>query len=140
VALSAFADESHCPTPAEVRKVLGAAARQWAALIAHVRTLCTPVAEEWKFAGAKYGWSLRLKRKDRVLLYLTPQAGVMLVGVAIGEKALNAEQAVGKLSDRTLAVLDAAPKYAEGLGVRLAVATGDDLRVARELARIKIGR
>jgi hypothetical protein len=138
VALNAFDDPSHQPTPKELRAILGGASRFWSALVADVRRGCKGMTEHWNF-GAKFGWSLRLKHEDRILVYLTPRTGRMLVGVVLGEKAVNAARAAGKTSDATLALVAAAPKYAEGRGVRVEVGTDDELRVARELARIKIG-
>ena len=98
------------------------------------------VAETWHFGGAKYGWSQRLVQGKRVLVYLTPQAGQLLVGVALGEKAIAVAEATGLASARTREIVAAAPRYAEGRGVRFAVATDDDLAVAKELARTRLGR
>ena len=69
------------------------------------------LAETWHHGGAKYGWSMRLVRKDRNLVHLTPQAGMFLVGVALGEKAIAAAEAAGIVSVRTLEIVAAAPEY-----------------------------
>ena len=109
-------------------------------LVADVASHAGELTEAWYYGGAKYGWSMRLIRKDRNLVYLTPQPGAFLVGVALGEKAISAAEAAGIASTRTLEIVAAAPKYAEGRGVRYPVASDDDLAVARELARIKLAR
>lgn len=81
MALSAFADRSQMPTPAEIEKVLGRSAAFWAQLIESVIKNSGGVTHTWSFSSSKYGWSLRLKQKERVILYTTPQRGQFLVGV-----------------------------------------------------------
>jgi hypothetical protein len=140
MALSAFEDRTQPPAPDDLRAVLGVAAACWTALVADVREAAGPIDETWSFGGPKYGWSMRLVQGKRVLVYLTPQAGQLLVGAVLGEKAIAAAEASGLTSRRTLDIVRAAPKYAEGRGVRIPVVTDDDLVVARELVRIKLGR
>jgi len=139
VALSAFDDPTRAPTPDELDSALGPAARLWPELIAAVRRDTGELTETWAF-GAKSGWSMRLVQKERNLVHMTPQAGRMLVGVVLGEKAIARAEAAGLASARTLEVAAAAPRYAEGRGIRFEVETDEDLAVAMELARIKIGR
>lgn len=136
MALSAFDDPVHAPGPAGVRRCLGGAAPLWADLVAHVAGTCPPLEEVWSFAGAKFGWSLRLKRAERVLVYLTPQDGRFLVGLVLGENAVAAASEKG-LPPAVLALLDAAPRYAEGRGIRLTIEPGDDLDAVRHLVALK---
>ena len=135
--LSAFDDRSQPPDEAGLKGVLGRSFGLWKRLIAHVGQEHGPINEQWNFAGAKFGWSLRLRRKDRVVLYMTPQAGAFLVGVVLGERAAQAAHDAD-LPESVLALIDNAPRYAEGRGIRLAVATRDDLRAVEQLAAIKM--
>jgi hypothetical protein len=137
MALSAFADKSHPPEPDELEAVLGQAAAHWQRLVAHVVDGGAPITELWNYAGAKYGWSLRLKHGDRVLLYMTPQRGCFLLGVVLAEKAAQMAHDDG-LPGPLLTTIDAAPRYAEGRGIRTQVATSDDLALARALADLKM--
>ena len=139
MALSAFDDPAHLPTPDELETMLGPAARLWKELVADVRRRGGSIDETWGFSGAKHGWSMRLVRDTRNLLYLTPQAGALLLGAALGDKAIESADAAGLVSARTIEVARAAPKYAEGRGVRLPVTSDEDLAIAKELARIKLG-
>jgi hypothetical protein len=139
MALGVFDDRSHPPTPAAVRRALGPTARLWTTLLATARALAGPVSEEWNFAGAKFGWSMRVKRGDRILLYLTPQSGAFVVGVVLGDKAVEAARAAGTVSQAALTLVAGAPKYAEGRGVRVQVTSDDELLVAVDLAKMKIG-
>jgi hypothetical protein len=137
MALSAFDDESHPPEPGGLEAVLGWSAGLWDDLVAHVAASYPPITQLWNFAGAKTGWSLRLKRRDRIVLYMTPQPGGFLLGVVLGEKAARAAHDAG-LPEAVLALIDDAPRYGEGRGIRLAVSTGDDLAAARILAALKM--
>jgi hypothetical protein len=136
MALSAFDDPAHPPGPADLSRSLGASAPLWKAVVTHVGKACAPVTEAWSCSGAKFGWSLRLKRAERVLVYLTPQEGRFLVGIVLGEKAIASGREKGRPAAVT-ALLDAAPRYAEGRGVRLTIAPGDDLEAVRHLVAMK---
>jgi hypothetical protein len=87
MAVSAFGDESCPPESRELEAVLGQSAELWEGLVAHVTAAYPPIAQLWNFAGVKYGWSLRLKRRGRIVLSMTPRPGGLLLGVVLGEKA-----------------------------------------------------
>jgi hypothetical protein len=112
VPLSAFDDGSRPPDSAEIAEVLGPSHGLWDRLVATVTAAYPPVTQLWNFGGAKYGWSLRLKRRDRILLYLTPQSGCFLLGVVLGEKAARTAHDSG-LPEAVLALIDDAPRYGE---------------------------
>jgi hypothetical protein len=138
MALSALEDRSHPPEPGELEAVLGKSAELWQQLIAHVGAAYPPMTELWSFTAAKYGWSLRLRRKERVLLYLTPQTDQFLLGVVLGEKAAKAAHDAGA-PEAVLALIDSAPRYAEGRGIRMPIKTRADLEVAQALTALKVG-
>lgn len=138
MALSVFESRDHAPTPAALRTALGRAATHWDALVSSIDLTHGPVERVWSYAGAKFGWSMRLVRGGRVIVYLTPQAGQFLAGFALGGKAESAARAAG-LPAAVLALLDAAPKYAEGRGLRVPVRTRTDVAAVRKLAAAKMG-
>jgi hypothetical protein len=137
VALSAFDDKLKQPTEDNLRTMLGRTARHWDDLKSHVAAQYPPLDETWNFAGANYGWSLRLKQKKRTVLYMTPCKGHFLVGLVLGGKAVMAAHDAN-LPDAVLTIIDSAPKYAEGTGVRLAVRSKKDLQAVKDLAAIKM--
>ena len=92
-----------------------------------------PTATVWKFST---GWSLRILHKDRVIVYLTPQQDQFLVSLALGEKAVAAARAAN-LSAPILSIIDDAPRYAEGRGVRIPVRNSRQLTTLARLACIK---
>jgi hypothetical protein len=71
-----------------------------------------------------------------VSLYLTTQRGVFLVGLLLYERAAHSAEA-GSSPPLGFAVLTAAPKYAEGRGLRLHVTSHATLEAVRALIPFK---
>ena len=90
MALSAFDDKSKKPRPGDLKKMLSRTSVHWDNLVSHIADKYAPLDETWNFAGAQWGWSLRLKQKKRTVLYMTPCKGYFLVGFVLGEKAVKA--------------------------------------------------
>lgn len=137
--LSAFADPSVPPTAEALAAALGPSRPLWERLLAFTRDLLSPGAEVWHFAGRKFGWSLRVKQGDRVILYLTPQDGVVLAGLVLGEKAARAAEEA-ELPAAALSALQDAPRYAEGRGLRIAVSSAVDAAAVEALLPFKAAR
>lgn len=137
MALSIFDDRNKPPQPADLAQALGELYPLWTGLIQTLQAQIPGLAEVWGFSGKSSGWGLRLKRGERVILYLTPCAGHFLVSFALGEKAVQAAQAAG-LPAPILAAIAAAPRYAEGRGVRLDIHTAGDLDGVAALAGCKL--
>ena len=137
MALSVFEEEAHRPVPSDLKGVLGKAAGLWNQLISRVAQNHPPIAELWHFGGSKYGWSLRLKRRDRIVLYLIPQRGHFLVGLVLGDKALE-DIKKQHLPPEILAAVASSPRYGEGTGVRLPVATTRDVRAVEKMTAAKM--
>lgn len=137
MAMSFFDDRSQRPEEAALRAALGAAGELWDELRELTTSHWPPITEEWAFSSQKAGWSVRLRRGERVLLYLIPQEGQFLVGIVLGDRAVQA----ARQADLPTAVLDeinSARRYAEGTGFRLPVKTREDLEAVQRLAEIKM--
>ena len=139
MALSAFDDKEKQPRPKDLDSTLGRSSAHWHALVSHIAAEYAPLEETWIFSGAKWGWALRLKQKKRTVLYLTPCKGHFLAGFALGEKAVEAAHA-SRLPEAVIAAIDAAPRFAEGRGVRLEIRNKRDVESTKELAAIKMAR
>jgi hypothetical protein len=137
VALSAFTDKSQPPDDDTLAETLGPSARLWLDLKRRIEQDWPPVVEEWAHAGAKFGWSLRLRHKKRIVVYLIPGSGSFLVGVVLGDRAVAAAREAG-LPPNALAVLDEAKRYAEGTGLRLEVRKAADLKAVHTLVQAKM--
>ncbi len=133
---NAFIGKTTKPTEAEVATALGSTAALWKQLVDWMAE--QGVGEsEWNSSGAKYGWSLRLKQKKRNIVYLIPCAGCFRVAFALGDKAVATARG-SDLPKSTLKVIDEAPRYAEGTGVRLMVKAAKELAAIKKLALIKM--
>ena len=135
--LSAFSDKSRQPRAEDLKTTLGRSATHWDSLTSHIAAEYAPLEETWNFAGANWGWSLRLKQKKRTVLYMTPCKGFFLVGFVLGEKAVKSAHD-SPLPDSILAVIDEAKKYAEGRAVRIEIKNKRDLEITKKLAAIKM--
>ena len=117
--------EARPPTDRELAATLGVTGPLWRRCIRHLRAAHGPLVDNWNSSKA-FGWTLRLKQPTRALVHLTPRQSHFLASFALGEKACAAARDAG-LPAAILAVIDTAPRYAEGRGVRIPVRTKADL-------------
>ena len=137
MALSAFDDRSRPPQPEELAAVLGGAVAAWNELQRRIAARYDPLVREWGFTSKTTGWGMRLKYKERVILYMTPCRGHFLASFVLGEKAVAAAHA-GGLPDSLLGVIDSSKKYTEGRGVRFEVRSPREVPPLEALASIKM--
>ena len=133
---NAFIGKTAMPTAEEVAAALGPAADAWRQVVDWMAKQEVTV-QEWNSYSAKSGWAMRLKVKKRNIVYLAPCSGCFRVAFVLGDRAMAAAR-VSDLSKSTLKLLDEAPKYPEGTGVRLMVKVPKDLPAIRKLALIKL--
>jgi hypothetical protein len=93
--------------------------------------------QEWNSYSPKAGWSLRVKRKARTIVWLGPREGCFIAAFVLGDKAMQAARA-GKLPQRIVKIMNEVPKYPEGTGVRITLKTPKDLAAVKTLAAIKL--
>jgi hypothetical protein len=137
VALSVFDDKSRQPTEADLARALKGSFVFWNDLKKRIASRFTPLTVEWGFTSKTTGWGLRLKHKERIVLYMTPCEGYFLASFALGQKAVQAARN-SELPASIMQVVDSARKYAEGRGVRLKVTSARDVRSIEKLAVIKM--
>jgi hypothetical protein len=137
MALSVFDDKASPPTDRALGRMLGRTNGLWTRLRSDLQDAHGPLDEEWSFAGKNYGWSFRLKQRKRSVVYMTPCRGYFLASFALGEKACRAAHEAGVPSS-ILAIVDSAPKYAEGRGVRIPVRNQSDVTGVEQLAAVKM--
>jgi hypothetical protein len=132
-----MSDKPVPPTAEDLADLLGPVSHLWTELQEAIGAQFSPVTERWVYGGAKYGWSCRLQRGKKGILYLFPDAGHFRAGMALSDTAREA--ALG--SDLPTAIqqgLAAATKTIEGWPVRLAVRNADDLALVLKLAKIEL--
>lgn len=134
---NAFVGRAGKPTAEEVNAVLGASAKVWTELVDELAAKYAVPLQEWKSSSPKYGWSLRLLRKKRTIVYLSPCEGCFRVAFILGDKAVKALRH-GKLSQSLAELIDEAPRYPEGTGVRLIVRGTKEMAAIRKLVEAKL--
>ena len=127
------------PSAAAVAELLGPAQKLWDRIREGVGHLATPLTEDWVFSGAKHGWALRIKHRQRAVLYLKPLERHFRVSLAFGPDAVKSAHE-RKLPASVLRLIDEAPQYPEGKAVRIEVRGPADVEVALQLATIKLER
>ncbi len=134
---NAFIGQLTKPTDKELERELGPSKAVWDELLADLEKREVN-AQEWKSYSSKSGWALAMLRKKRTIVRMAPCHKYFLVGFILGEKAVKAARE-SKLSAKALKLIDEAPRYPEGTGVRIRVKARGDLALIRKLTVIKLG-
>ncbi len=134
---NAFIGWTAAPTDAEVAAALGPIKPLWDAIAIDLAESLGLSVREWKSYSSKYGWALQLRRGKRNIVHLAPCQGCVRALLILGERAVAAARAanLGKAATR---LLDEAPRYPEGTGLRFEIRRAADLPLLRKLAKIKL--
>jgi hypothetical protein len=126
---NAFIGKTEAPTDAELSAALGATRALWDQLVNDLHL----DEEGWKSYSPKHGWSYRLKRGKRRIIYMVPAQGAFEAAFILGDKALAAARE-SKLPKK---VLDGT-RYPEGTGIRVEVKSAKELVLVEKLAAVKL--
>lgn len=133
---NAFIGKKEKPTAEELAAVLEDTQALWDRIVADMVALGADI-QEWNSYSIKAGWALRLLRKKRRILYMSPQKGCFQVLFIFGNKAVQAAHEDG-LPKGILKRIDEGQRYPEGTGVRIDVKSARDVEVVKKLAALKI--
>lgn len=137
MSVNAFAGRAKPPSEADLAAALGAAKPAWDRIVVDVAGDLRLDGREWKSYGPKHGWALRLQRGKRNVVHLAPHEGCFTALLILGDRAMKAARASG-LSESALRILDDAPRYPEGTGIRLLLKGPRHVPLVRKLARVKL--
>lgn len=115
---SIFTNKSETPNEVQLQEALGKAYVYWQTFAEHTKKLYPKAISEWNFSSEKFGWSLRIKDKKRVIIYLLPRDNFFKVAFVFGQKATD-EIMTSNISESIKKELLAAKVYAEGRGIRI---------------------
>jgi uncharacterized protein DUF3788 len=136
-ATNAFAGYAKAPTPAQVIAVLGRSKPLWDRLLAALADDLGLQDREWNTSAPKRGWSLRIRHGERIVAYLTAEAGGFHACFVLGNRALKSALA-SDLPPAAVHRIRSAKKCAVGTGIRLPVEKEEDIAVAMKLAAAKL--
>lgn len=134
---NAFIGKAKQPTAKELAAELGPTTQLWNHLVAEITKECGITEQEWNSPYPKYGWSLRLKRKKRNIVYLGPSHGCFRVALVLGDKAMTVARKLD-LPKEIATIVEKAPRYPEGSAIRVEVKNGTDLEPIKKLAKVKV--
>jgi hypothetical protein len=135
---NAFIGQTDAPTEEELEEALGRESKAlWDRLLGRLAEEHGLEVREWNSYSPKAGWSLRLKRAKRNIVYLAPCRGCFRAAFILGDKAVKAARGSG-LPPEVIRTLDEATRYPEGTALRLAVNGPSDLDALVQLARAKL--
>jgi len=107
---NAFIGKPGMPTDDDLAAELGRSAQAlWDRLLAGLAEQHDIVTREWNSYSPKAGWSLRLKRDKRTILYLSPCRGCFRAAFALSGKAVEAARVSG-LPQRVIQIIDGAKR------------------------------
>lgn len=134
---NAFIGRTTAPSDADLAAALGAVKPLWDEVVVGMAQELGLTGSEWKSYGVKHGWTLQLRRGKRNIVHLAPCEGSIHVLFILGERAVAAarEARLGTVASK---LLDEAPRYPEGTGIRLEVSRARQVALVRQLARIKL--
>jgi hypothetical protein len=134
---NAFVNRAEKPADDEVAAALGAARALWNELLQELAVTYGLTTAEWHSYSRKSGWHVRVKRKDRKIVYLSPENGGFVAAFALGDKALKAARN-SKLPQRAIRIIDGAKRYVEGTAVPIPVKTTADIGIVKKLVAAKL--
>ena len=73
--VSVFMDKAKIPSNADLQSALGHTYATWEAIRSRVLEQYPKAQAAWYHAGAKFGWSFRMKDSKRAIVYLLPRDG-----------------------------------------------------------------
>jgi hypothetical protein len=130
----AFSDKGMAPEAGDLAQALGRSHALWDRLREELAERHAPTTETWKFFKH---WTLQVRRKKRTVLWMTPHPKHCLAATALGEKAVEAAREAD-LPPATWELIENAPRYPEGRGVRVEVRVRRDLEIVLAIAAIKM--
>jgi len=133
---NAFIGHPAAPSDSDLTAALGAAKALWDQLLVDLAGEFDLTEHEWKSTSPKHGWSLRVQRGMRNILYLSPCQGSFRVAFILGDRAVDAARTSGL--EVVLRLLDGAERYPEGTGIRLDATGPAELAVIKALTKLKL--
>jgi len=133
---NAFIGKMKKPTAKELTAALGPAKSLWDELLEQLADDLGVDRQEWNSYSPKAGWSLKVKRGDRTILYMGPCSGAFRVAFVLGDKAIKAALQID-LPTPTIKLIKEAKRYAEGTAVRFELVTASDIPTIKKLAAAK---
>ena len=130
-------DKLKKPTPARLSRALGRTKKHWDLLEAYVTNHCEGLSCEWKFYSGPHGWTFKVMKKKRAVLYMTPMEGSFTASMALKNEALEGLRASNLPQDLIMEILEA-KAYPEGRPARVEVTSQKKIGIVKKLIALKL--
>jgi hypothetical protein len=134
---NAFIGKSTQPTERELAAELGPSKTLWKHLLNDLASEFDLTDLVWHTYSTKAGWSLRVRRRERNIVYLAPSKDSFMACLALGDKALQSVRR-NKLPKRIMKLIDEAKRYPEGTAIRIEVTSPKDLDIVKKFINAKL--
>lgn len=131
-------DKEHEPSEGDIFSYLGNNAREaWVDIVSFLKTNYD-FLPELDFGGAKYGWSIRYRRRGRSLCTLYPEKGSFAILIVLGKKeVIEFKEKTGDFSERFIALFNNARQFHDGRWLWIRVLEKSDAEDVKRLLIIK---
>jgi len=134
---NAFVGRAAAPADDELSAALGSTRPLWDQVFTALTDQFGLSEKEWTSYSPKAGWSVRVKKGKRNILYLVPCQDCFRVAFILGGKAVQAAKE-SKVPARVLRLIERGIQYPEGLGIRWEVKSPKDLPPIQTLTALKL--
>ena len=134
---NAFIGRTIAPADEDLTAALGSTRSLWDEALATLAGRFGLAEWEWTSYSPKAGWSVRIKKGKRNILYMTPCRNCFRVAFVLGGKALQAAQQ-SNTPARVRKMIAAGMQYPEGLGIRWDIKSSKDLAPIESLTALKL--
>jgi hypothetical protein len=132
-----FNNKLQQPTDEMLTSALGETKKILDDIISFIETEFGESSVEWKFYGAKIGWTLKVFNKKRNVFFVGPEDGYFKMAFIFGNKAylkiINSN-----LPDYIKRLLTESKVYMEGRSLQLEIRNIADAMPLQELVKIKL--
>jgi hypothetical protein len=139
VTLNAFVGRTAPPANEDLSAALGSTRPLWDLALATLANRFGLGEWEWLSYSPKAGWSVRVRKGKRNILYMSPCRNTFVVSFILGGKAVQAATD-GRTPARVLRLIESGTKYPEGLGIRWEIKSAKDLTPIETLTALKLAR
>ncbi|MDR3627192.1 MAG: DUF3788 domain-containing protein [Ignavibacteriaceae bacterium] len=132
-----FTDKAVMPDDKLLAEALGVSYKYLTDIKRYVSDNFPCIVEEWKYYGAKYGWTLKTFLKKRNLFFISAYDRYFRVSFVFGDKAVSAAEQ-SDLPKEIMNELLGSKKYMEGRGIAIEVRKQRDVSIIKKLIEIKV--
>ncbi|MFA7421600.1 MAG: DUF3788 domain-containing protein [Melioribacteraceae bacterium] len=132
-----FLDKLEKPTTELLQLALGNSYKYWDEIQGILSEKYGKITPEWKYYGAKSGWTLKMMLKNRNLFFFGPCDKYFIIAFVFGDKAVKVIEE-SDLPTNLIEEIKSAKKYMEGRGLLIEIKKRKQIEDIIRLTEIKV--